>query len=196
MDEAEKRALECRDILTKECLQQKVRSFKAIRLSMEMLEAMIRKEPELRIVYLVRDPRGIVNSRVATRELSATSGKKLQKEAEVLCHRMAFDTLLYEDLVSRFPLNFLRLHYEDIATQPMEQAERIYKFIRDISLPDTVRAFIQKSMHASNNDGSYGTSRKNATATAFSWRTKLPAHEIAGINSVCGSVIQKLNYTL
>jgi hypothetical protein len=196
MRKAESRAAECKPLLTEACLAQKVRSFKTIRLSMEMLEAMIRKEPDLRIVYLVRDPRGILKSRQATGEMSVVSGKDLLKEAKVLCHRMGFDTEVYAVLVQQYPRNILRVRYEDIAAAPVEQAQRIYTFIRAITLPETVRAFIEKSMNAETNDGWFGTSRRNATATAYSWRTKLTKQQIESMNNLCETVIKDLGYTL
>ena len=43
-------------------------------------------------------------------------------------------------------------------------------------------------MNSTKEDGTYGTARKNATATAYKWRTKLTEFQLEDINNKCKTV--------
>ena len=193
---AEKRVLQCKDVLTESCKRYKVRSFKTIRMSMEIVGEMIEQEPELKFVYLVRDPRGIVQSRNSIKEMSILANHDIGKEAAALCHRMLLDNEIYSQLATKYPHNILRVRYEDITAEPKEQAQKIYSFARNSELPDTINEFLRKSMNSTKEGGTYGTARKNATATAYKWRTKLTEFQLEDINNKCKTVLDILGYGL
>ena len=85
---------------------------------------------------------------------------------------------------------------EDIALAPLEQAQIIYNFTRHSPLPETVLSFLNKSMNSDSDNGYLGTSRKNATATAYLWRQRLSVTNQKVITNLCLSVLNKLNYKI
>ena len=56
----------CLPVLYQACLSSKVSVAKILRLSMERAEVLLKEDPKIKIVHLVRDPRGILNSRANT----------------------------------------------------------------------------------------------------------------------------------
>ena len=187
----------CESLLTQSCLEKKVRSFKAIRLSMDYMESMIQQEPNLKIIYLVRDPRGILASRQSISEMSHMSGGNLTKEAQALCQRMDSDFEEFQDIKKKFPDNIIMIKYEQLAVESMKTAEHIYQFTRSISLPLPVREFLGKSL-ASSRDGRredpYGTARKNGSVSVEKWKRALSGEDILHIDKVCANVIKNLDY--
>ena len=180
----------CKNILTKSCKSHNVRSFKTIRMNMDEVQSLIEKEPTLKIVHLVRDPRGVVNSRVGS------GSKYISEEAKLLCSQMLINILECQKLKEKYPNNIFQVRYEDIAAAPIEQAQVIYNFTRNSPLPESVLSFLNKSMNSDINSGQMGTSRKNSTATAYMWRQKLSVTDQNVITNHCSSVLDKLNYKM
>ena len=186
----------CLKTLVASCKNLSVRSFKAIRMSMEMMENLIYQEPGVKIIHLVRDPRGIVSSRFSTGQISVMSKHVKQKEAKALCHRMLFDLEIYTKLRTKYPQNIVQVKYEEIAQSPQEQAGFLYKFTRGIPLPEDVTSFIRRSTNATKDNGNFGTSRVDPTVTANRWKTKLSEASKMNILDSCRAVIEKLGYEL
>ena len=185
----------CTKPLIESCKQRHVRSFKTIRMSMEMMEILIKQEPSLKIIHLVRDPRGILNSRLALHFVSHLAESKIDREAKALCHRMLFDIDEYSRLKNKYPNNIVQLRYEDIAILPEANANFLYQFTRGIAVPEQMTSFIKNITHAQNEDDIYGTGRKDSAATAYQWKTTLSAQNQRIIaKTICKYVIEKLKY--
>ena len=195
MQDASSVTQRCTKPLADSCEQRHVRSFKTIRMSMEMMETLLKQEPSLKIIHLVRDPRGILSSRFATSQVSGLAKRKMDKEAKVLCHRMLFDLDEYSKLHEKYPNNIVQVRYEDIATSPEESAKVLYQFTRGIAVPEQVESFIKKNTHATKDNGSYGTARKDSAAMAMQWKTKLSVQNRNITSTICKSVIEKLGYS-
>ena len=162
--------------------------------AMEMTETMIKQEPFLKIIHLVRDPRGIVSSRFTIRTISLLAKDKMAKEAKALCHRILIDMDEYSRLKNKYPNNIVQLRYEDIATQPEASANFLYQFTRGIAVPEQVISIIKNITHSQTDDW-FGTTRKDSAATAYQWKTTLSAQNQSMISkTICKYVIEKLKY--
>ena len=196
MQDASAITQECTKALIESCEQRFVKSFKTIRMSMEMMEILIKQEPSLKIIHLVRDPRGILTSRFAIHFVSHLAEMTMEKEAKALCHRMLFDIDKYSQLKNKYPNNIVQLRYEDIATLPEASAKFLYQFTRGIAVPEQVISFIKNSTHAQNDNLQWnGTARKDSATTAYQWKTTLSAQNQSMISkTICKYVIEKLKY--
>ena len=184
----------CEPVLTKSCNEQSVRIFKTIRMRMEYFKQMLMKDPSLKTIYLVRDPRGIINSRISRKLMSRLAGKDVQRESDALCERMSEDILEYEEIKKRWPDNILLVRYEDIVSSTVTKVATMYHFTRAIQIPQHVMTALKQQMYATQENSWIGTSRRNATETAYKWRTDLSIDNLNVINHKCADVLEKLNY--
>ncbi len=111
------------------CVTSQLLVVKALRLTMNTVRILLRDDPDLRLVYLVRDPRGILQSRKTVRYLTEGLQTDLNREAALLCPKMTRDLSGFEKLKQEFAERVLLLRYEDAADQPQEVVDRVYEFI-------------------------------------------------------------------
>merc|ERR1712183_1102136 len=93
------------------------------------------------IIHLVRDPRGIVNSRYKIHKQWPV------RQTENTCKRLVTNAKLGEERPEWLDGRYMRVRYEDLALRPMEVAEEIYKFV-DLPFVPEVRSWISQNTHA------------------------------------------------
>lgn len=196
MSGARTRAHLCVHKLTEACLRANTVSFKTIRLSMEILQNILERDEDIKILYLVRDPRGIISSRWHANQMSRISRGQSKLEAKLLCSRMRDDLRLFDHLQLRYKDNMLLVRYEDLASKPLDFAEVISRFGRNAPLSESVARFVRVHTNATKTDGDFGTMRSNSSRLAYQWKTKLSQSTINIINAECKDILQKLNYDL
>ena len=164
----------------------------------------------MKVLHLVRDPRGIAVSRhlidAWQRQKvsflvylnSQSNVEKIVNTAKQIClhYEKNLDFLqslgcTYQGLQSR--LAFIR--YEDIAYHPLHYAYSIYSFL-NISVPAEVLDWVTQSttQNISGYSNPYGTVR-NSTSTAEKWRRLLPYYIAERIDNTCGDVLTRLGYS-
>ncbi|XP_006816790.1 carbohydrate sulfotransferase 1-like [Saccoglossus kowalevskii] len=178
-------------------------AMKVLRLqSLEMLKPLVLKEKiDLKIIHLIRDPRGIACSRTCKGFWDVRRREIIDKEGDLIKH-VAHDCKHVLDMISyakHLPawLNgrYKLVRYEDFASDPIAMAEDIYKFLQ-MDLPFEVKSWIQeKTMHEELSEGRLKRSR-NSTATAESWRHVLSYSEVDLIQSVCSDTINMMEYKM
>lgn len=166
---------------------------KTIRADIKMVRPLIKvHNVNLKIIHLIRDPRGTASSRQSyyspkSRDRSKTYKKSLQElgllstspsakknTIPMLCDWMK-ETL--NDVLDRPPWtrdHYRLVRYEDLAREPMRLSRAIYDFI-GLEMPPVVSQWIQNNTE-SNNDRSNRqfSTHKNSSQAATSWRGKLP----------------------
>ena len=112
---------ECLPYVTNACEKSSVRIIKLVRLCLDTAKPLLQRDPSLKLVQLLRDPRGIVYSRlVKTRwySLFVKNGNytPVLRHVKLLCKRML---IYYEagiELVNMFPGKVKLIRYEDLLT--------------------------------------------------------------------------------
>ncbi|KAJ8248908.1 hypothetical protein GJAV_G00229080 [Gymnothorax javanicus] len=160
----------------------------------------------LKIIQLVRDPRGILSSRIETFwdtyrlwRIWSTSGRKpYNLDLTQL-------TMVCEDYLNSISTGLSRPHwlkgkymlvrYEDLARNPLQKTKEIYEFL-GMSLDKNVVKWIQintrgrKELSAKHK---FGTVRDSA-ANAESWRLKLSFEMVEYTQNICRQVLHQLGY--
>ncbi|KAI5098465.1 carbohydrate sulfotransferase 1 isoform X1 [Silurus meridionalis] len=160
----------------------------------------------LKVIQLVRDPRGILASRIETfrdtyrlwRIWRATGRKPYNLDLTQL-------TVVCEDFLSSVSTGlshpywlrgkYMLVRYEDLARNPLQKTKDIYDYL-GLSMDKNVIDWIQANTRGSNElltKHKYGTVRDSA-ANAESWRLKLSFEMVDYTQSVCQKVLHRLGY--
>lgn len=147
---------------------------------------------QLKVVYLVRDPRGIYSSR---RGMAWCSNSTCASPA-TLCAEMSEDIEIFEQLKATDPDKYFIIRYEDMALTPRQESLELF---HNLELPFTpsVSRFIRThtSTSKSNRDSKNPyTTKRDSKSVAFDWRRTLKGAELAAVEVACSDVIQRLGY--
>ena len=171
---------------------------------MDTVEELLLKIPDLYIIYYIRDPRGIYVSRKGLYQLPPNprgihvSRKGLYQLPPMakLCEQMQEDYEKYNILKTKFPGVILKVKYEDLAGDPRNTLNTIYKHINAV-IPQDVVKFIEEATtgtHPGDKKSAHGVFRENSTQTANAWREKISAKILDEASDVCKKVLENLNY--
>ena len=187
----------CLPLLRAICKRSHIRSLKSIRLRLQTALSMVKKYPDVKVVYYVRDPRAIVASRwTESREfVSSVSRGDIVTEAQLLCRKMHSDIKTFIQASEDFPENFMMLKYEDLTLDADRVLRNMYDFIRE-PVPPAVRRFIIQAAYAQEDNGVVGTKRKHMADTASRWKKTLPVGVLHEITIVCRNVLHLLGYPI
>jgi hypothetical protein len=180
------KVVHCLPLLTEKCLTSSVVAVKTIRYPLEFLPLLDRAVDK--VVLLVRDPRGIINSR--NRKQAAVT-PRLTEQVQSLCQRLKTDYESTQKYNTSFPIYVLR--YEDFASAPHATAAAVYDFC-GVSRGNGVMEALMELTHAEKDDGMFSTQRQNSTATAFAWIGEILDEVVQVVNTNCKEALDYFDY--
>ena len=134
---------QCLENLVHGCKDKPIFAISTDKLRWETTEELLKNDPSVRVIYLIRDPRAILESnKESQRYFSDISGKKEAKEAFFLCEKMVSDYKYSNKLIKKYPERVFRFLYEDLYINPIKYIEKIYNFLQ-IPIPDSVLLYIK-----------------------------------------------------
>lgn len=176
----------CMQIMEKHCLRSKHRTFKTIRLSMDLVEILLHLLPDLKVIHLVRDPRGMTNSRL--HGPFPMAHENIYNHSVDTCSRIYNDMTISNYLRQLYPNRITTVLYEALAERPYDGAEFIYKFL-NIEITWPVIYWVFNSTHAQTqsdtNSTYFNTARTNAVASAYKWRTVMKFVTVDMLDRIC-----------
>ena len=179
-----------------ECLATSVRAIKTIRFLMYMSEAVLKKDPTIRFILYVRDPRGTILSRWGIETHLRKKNVYAQRQhALELCTRMQHDFDVYQQLSVKYPGHFLLVRYEDLALYPHETSKFIYNSLGR-TVPLSVDKWINGHTHSTKKVKAVLGTNRNSSAVAERWRTDMTQKEQTIITSQCKRLLRTLGYPL
>ncbi|RXM28996.1 Carbohydrate sulfotransferase 1 [Acipenser ruthenus] len=160
----------------------------------------------LKIVHLVRDPRGILASRMtafmdqfrAWKIWNATGRKPHYVDLSQItrtCKDLSDSAETGFSKPTWLKGRYMLVRYEDLAKEPVEKAKEIYKFI-GLDMDDKIHTWILHNTNASNApEGNYKfTTTRNSKATAESWRLNLSFDIVQTVQNLCNTTLSQLGY--
>ena len=179
----------CIEKFEKKCSSARISATKVVRLSMQAVEEIIFKIPDIFIVYLVRDPRGIWLSRRTTHAKD--------HPIRPLCEQMFNDHNMYTELNIKFPGVFLKVKYEEFAENPIKHASDIYSHIGE-KLTDDLQSYIKSITHNTDttNERAHGVDRVDSNQTAHAWMTKVDKDSINQMTNDCHAYLDIDKYLI
>ena len=179
-------------------------AIKVVRAAMEEILYFLSKNKQLahnvKILHLLRDPRGRLNSKLNSEKQlkkQETSLHWLSQRSVKVCQRIMKDVMIRKELEKQFPNMFMEIHYEDIAANPIKMANHIYQFVYSEDAPDTVKQWLKLNTNDPSSKeilwGTNKTTRKNSTATSTAWKNELSKEEADIIEKKCKDLLQHIN---
>lgn len=176
------------------CHRAPVHVMKLTRLHMRHLQTYLEENPHMniKVVYLTRDPRGIVSSRWS---LDWCNGTECS-DTNVLCHEMSEDLKIFDELQKQNPSNFIKVRYEDVSLNPETESRKLFKFLK-LPFSTSVQRFLKThTVGRRTDDNNPYSTRRNTTAMANSWRERFTYKQVVDVQNICESVLKDLNYSI
>ena len=179
----------CADILQVACTQSDAVVAKTVRLPVYAIADLLARDPAVKVVYYVRDPRAVLTSRA---DRFGESQQEMTRKAPTFCRQVAEDFRHYERTKRKYPDNVVLIRYEDLAHRPTHTAGMLYQFA-NLDLNPGVRSWIATNTRANTSDGRIGTLR-NSVATAEKWRKTIRNDILVNISIACREVLDVFGY--
>lgn len=116
----------CLAPLISKCRKSTVVAVKVIRLNMQLVEELLNEDLDLRVIHLVRDPRGMLQSWRKMASVRQRSNEAMQTNANIACNRILDDCHIRHRLEKTFPGRITLLRYEDLVTDTNRILSSVY----------------------------------------------------------------------
>lgn len=174
----------CINMLEDACKKSQLRVVKSVRTSMTTVAQLLHQLPQLRVVHLVRDPRGVVLSRQGNPSFRGrASHDNLVEESLFYCRDAVRDLALRQTLQKQYPGQFMEVIYDDFTKYPRNYSEAIYSFVGE-KIPPATREYIIK-----NTEGKF-----NSSAISEKWQDKLNYRQVLHIKKNCQNFYNEVHY--
>ena len=188
------RIASCIQPLIEKCRQSDIVAVNVIRLHMSYVDQLLSGDPDLRLIHVVRDPRGLVEAWRKVARRRSRSMTHMQLNAKLICKRMLTDCQIRRQLELKYPRRILLLRYEDLVTATDSVINDIYSGLLQLALPSNVVDVIKEQFLASSANGPSGTRRTNGTETATTWRRTINSELLAYTTDTCRQLLAELRY--
>ncbi|XP_022919592.1 carbohydrate sulfotransferase 5-like [Onthophagus taurus] len=164
-------------------------SMKVVRLSLKLGKNLLKYDPNVKILLLVRDPRGTLQSR---KHRDWCPGIDDCDKPEVLCDDLVEDYHLALKLQALFPDRFRAIRYEDLSLNPYDYVRNIFKFFGLYLHPDVLQFL---DTHTKANVGGVSSTFRDSKSAPFHWRYDLNFSEVEEIQMICSEAMKLWGYT-
>ncbi|KAH3779695.1 carbohydrate sulfotransferase 1-like [Dreissena polymorpha] len=177
----------CVSYLEEDCHKASHRMVKALRIDLNSVSLLLHNNPRLKIVHLLRDPRGIINSRLRTFWYAAflKTDAAISDDIQVICSRLRNNIESGIRLLKIYPNRVKLIQYEDGFNVKSPKISKLYEFL-NIDEP--------KDIHANEIDKLSSTYYANRTDgfNPFLYRQQLPWNVVAMVNNHCADVMSNM----
>lgn len=173
------------------CEQKSSHVIKTVRLHVTDLLPILKHGFKVKIIYLVRDPRGVIGSRQGL-GIRATASNQVRD----ICNDM--QTNWDHAKAANLPSDVLKvMRYEDFVADIKGQSKKMLEFV-GLDFHPRVEKFIRDTAfgrQGNNKEGGFTTFRKNPSAHIYGWKKKLSPNEVYVIEKYCSSYIEAIGFT-
>lgn len=166
-------------------------TMKTVRLGLDLAQRLLyEKHLNIRILLLVRDPRGTMHSRKL--ESFCKVGPECDS-ARRLCKDLMDDFKVGRELNKKFPHHFKAIRYEDLSTDLDNKTGEILKFL-ELPFHLKVKEFLET--HTKYKQGSRFSTFRHTSATPFQWMLKMDLEHIRAVENVCAEALDAWGYRI
>ena len=154
-------------------------------------------DTDIRIIQIVRDPRGSINSRIRAGWISDFTFTGFPTVVDRLCSKIRANIQFARKLDSAFiKERYMEINYHEITSMPVTTAKKIYKFA-GFEMPDSLIDWIVQSTNpderqlrqALNNPFSHV---RDARKNYLKWRSESPIKRVRIIEQQCKDLLDLL----
>ena len=177
-------------ILETACKSKRNIALKTVRVeNINYLEKVVKDfSMNVKIIHLVRDPRGTHFSRLAV-----CKPEWILCDMPYSCARLETNIKFWLNTPKWLKNKYLLVRYEDFAENPLLIAQEIYNFV-GTPMPQSVKDWLFENTQKDQGDPYSHT--RNSRQTASKWRTVLEFDTVLDIQSKCHNAMEKLGYKI
>lgn len=166
-----------------------LQSMKVVRIRASLAEPLlIDSSLNVKIVLLVRDPRGTIQSR---KHREWCPGQPDCDTPSILCDDMVSDFKAAEILIKKYPSRFKAIRYEDLSLEPFKVTKDILNFY-GLPFDADVEDFLDS--HTRTDIGGVSSTFRDSKTAPFHWMRDLSFNEIQYIQMQCNEAMEMWGY--
>ncbi|KAK7073054.1 hypothetical protein SK128_003661 [Halocaridina rubra] len=170
------------------CRKADMHFVKVLRLGLDWARRLLQDSSlDIRIIYLVRDPRPIMQSRD-----SISWCENDCKNVSRVCHHLRLDLLESTKLQKDFPNRFAQIQYEHLSLKAEDTVRKVWKFL-NITPSQKTWNQLKVLTNAGRPSGTFNTYRHTVDHT-FEWRSNMSFGMVKTIQDSCQDVLQMLGF--
>lgn len=174
----------CLNKLESECRASRLRVTKVLRISLRIVPLLLTQFPNLNIAFIMRDPRGNMNSRIMTKwfPVNGSNIAEVDNNVQSLCFKMKEDIKMVDILKRDFPGRFVDIRLEDIVKSPVLSLSKVFNSL-GTKLTSGHEKVVSEIFVAKPN---FDTQ----------WKSSLKENFVKQIEKQCQSVLKFYNYRM
>ena len=157
-----------------------------------------------RIIFLARDPRGILQSKIDHFTSGGYSQQNRSQKISTIISGVGSVCSFTQSMLGQIESDhWLRertkvVRYEDLAMEPVNKAKEVLKHAR-MSFSSDVASWIESNTHSSppsdmpTEEAQFITQR-DSKQTALRWREKISMQNVEAVQDMCAEEMQQLGY--
>ena len=174
------------------CSQFPITFMKLVRIRMALMERLLSDSDieNLHVIYLVRDPRGVMSSRWSKTRTGWCGGECLSEK--VFCDDIEDDLLAARNLHKKFPGRVHVFRFEDIALSPEESSHTLLDSV-GISYTKEIEEYVKShtSTHSDKREATYRVSKTRVV----SWVNDTSWANVERVEAACGRAMDLYGYS-
>ena len=178
------------DFMSESCELFPMRITKTVRLSLMQASNMLYNSTmNVKIINLVRDPRGVYNSRKKLPWCKSEACKNMTYH----CQRLEDDLEFATGLQKEFPENYRLLRYEDLCKHPVNILKDLLGFLQ-VPYLKVLQEFVKYHTSGVKVGKSKHSTFRNSMDTYAKWKKELSKAQIQSIQNQCSDPLKTLGY--
>lgn len=146
-------------------------------------------ETDVRVIQLVRDPRGSFNSRIKLGWMEEYHHWDFPNTVRYQCSKLAQNIKFGRNLPFKWRVKYLEVHYQDLAKHPIETANSMYEFA-GFQMSPKILDWVRKNTSPSKEEllkekEDIYSSVRNSSAIADYWTQEAPINRTRIIEENC-----------
>lgn len=149
--------------------------------------------PNLKVIYLIRDPRGKLSSQISAYHQDWENVTSLFRDT---CRQMLSDIHIATELKRQYPKRIRVLMYEKMASLPVETSERIFQFL-NTTLTYGIMLSVRdmtSGLQGSRSNCTWCSKKGNSRSIAYRWRTQANLLYLDMMDRYCSDVYREAGY--
>lgn len=177
------------DTLARLCSLFPVHVMKVVRARLELLAPLLR-DPTVKLVWLVRDPRAVMSSRASSVTWCDTLACK---DPGYLCSDLLLDYRTYRLLQEERPDQVLLVRYEDLARDPYGKSREVLEFA-GLTFHKRVREYLDD--HLTSDEDEPWSTRHDPKTRVGRWMKLMKFDDVVKTQFHCKAIMKNLGYRL